>query len=56
MADGRNYRVDHPDFVLASSNNQSRIIIEDPENDRTHTLFALLITSVEETTDANLPA
>lgn len=56
MADGREYRVDHPDFVLASSSNQSLVVVEDPENERVHTLFALLIASVEEIVDANLPA
>ena len=55
MANGREYRVDHPEFVLASSSNQSVIVVEDPENERIHTLFALLIASVEETVDANLP-
>ena len=56
MADGREFRVDYPDFVLASSNNQSQIIVEQPENDRIHHISALLITSVSEVTDANIAA
>ncbi len=56
MADGREYRVDYPEFVLASSSNQSVVIVEDPENERIHTLFALLIASVEEVIAADLPA
>ena len=55
MADGREYRVDHPDFVFAPPTNQSRVIIEEPENGRTHHLSALLMTSIEEITDADLP-
>ena len=47
MADGLEYRVDHPDFVLASSNNQSQVIIETVDNRVLH-LSALLITSIEE--------
>ena len=56
MANGREYRVEHPEFVLASPSNQSQIIIEEPENDRIHHIAVLMITSVEETTDANLAA
>ncbi len=56
MANGREYRVDHPEFVLASSSNQSIVVVEDPENERIHTLSALLITSVEAIVDADLPA
>ena len=55
MADGREYRIDHPDFVLASSNNQSQVIVEEP-NGRIHNLSALLITSIEELANANLAA
>ena len=46
MADGREYRIDHPDFVLASSNEIPQITIEEPDG-RQHFLSALLITSVE---------
>ena len=56
MADGQEYRIDYPDFVLASSSNQSIIIIEQPENDRIHQISALLITSIEQITDANIAA
>ena len=56
MAKGREYRVEHPDFVLASPNNQSWIIIEEPDNDRVHYIAALLIVSIEHASDANLAA
>ncbi len=46
MADGREYRIDHPDFVLAASNEVPQITIEEPDG-RQHWLSALLITSVE---------
>ncbi len=56
MANGREYRVEHPEFVLASPSNQSQIIIEEPENDRIHHIAVSIIASVEEATDANLAA
>jgi hypothetical protein len=46
MADGREYRIDHPDFVLAASNDVPQITIEEPDG-RQHFLSALLVTSVE---------
>lgn len=46
MADGREYRIDHPDFVLASSNDVSQVIIEEP-NGNIHYLSVLLMTSLE---------
>jgi len=46
MADGREYRVDHPDFVLAASSEKPQIIIEAPDGS-VHFLAVLLITSVE---------
>lgn len=46
MADGREYRIDHPDFVLASSTEVPQVLIEE-EDGSTHYLSALLITSVE---------
>ena len=52
MADGREYRVEHPDFVLASSNDFSQVIIEEPDN-RMHYLSALLMTSIEQVAGAN---
>jgi hypothetical protein len=48
MADGREYRIDHPDFVLASANDMSQVVIETPDN-RMHFLSALLMTSIEQT-------
>ncbi len=49
MADGREYRIDHPDFVLASSSDAPNVIIEDPD-DHVHYLSALMITSIEQVT------
>ena len=46
MADGKEYRVDHPDFVLASSNEQTQVVIEDAEGGM-HFLSPFLITSLE---------
>ena len=46
MADGREYRIDHPDFVLAASTDVPQITIEDPDGS-THFLSSLLVTSVE---------
>ena len=46
MADGREYRIDHPDFVLAASTDVPQVTLEEPEG-RIHFLSALLITSVE---------
>ena len=46
MADGHQYRVDHPDFVLAASSDIPQVTIEEPDGTQ-HYLSALLITSVE---------
>jgi len=46
MADGREYRVDHPDFVLAASNEHTQVVIEDAAGGM-HYLSPLLITSLE---------
>jgi hypothetical protein len=46
MADGREYRIDHPDFVLAAASDIPQITIEEPDG-RQHYLSALLITSLE---------
>ena len=46
MADRRDYRIDHPDFVLAASSDIPQITIEEPDG-RQHFLSALLVTSVE---------
>ena len=47
MADGREYRIDHPDFVLASSTEVPQVIIEEPDG-HTHFLSVLLMTSIEQ--------
>ncbi len=46
MADGREYRIDHPDFVLAPVSDVPQITIEDREG-RIQFLSVLLITSIE---------
>jgi hypothetical protein len=46
MADGRGYRIDHPDFVLAAASDVPQITIEERDG-RQHYLSALLVTSVE---------
>jgi hypothetical protein len=50
MADGQEYRIEHPDFILASPNDRTYIFIEQP-NDRVHQLSPLLITSIESVSD-----
>ena len=47
IADGREYRVEHPDFVLASSSDVPQVIIEEPDG-RTHCLSVLLMASLEQ--------
>jgi hypothetical protein len=47
MADGREYHIQHPDFVLASSTDVPQVIVED-EDGRTHFLSVLLIASIEQ--------
>ena len=46
MADGKSYKVDHPDFVLAAASDVPQIIIEDPDG-TVHFLSVLLVTSIE---------
>ncbi len=46
MADGREYRIEHPDFVLAAASDVPQITIEESDG-RQHYLSALLITSIE---------
>ena len=48
MADGRQYHIEHPDFVLAAASDIPQITIEDPDG-RQHYLSALLVTSIEQT-------
>jgi hypothetical protein len=45
-ADGREYRIDHPDFVLAASTDVPQITIEEADGSQ-HCLSALLVTSIE---------
>lgn len=47
LADGRSYRIEHPDFVLASSADTPQVVIEQL-NGSTHRLSVLLMTSIEE--------
>ena len=46
MADGREYRVEHPDFVLAASSSVPQITIEESDG-RQHILSIRLVTSIE---------
>ena len=46
MADGREYRIEHPDFVLAAASDVPQITIEESDG-RQHYLSVLLITSIE---------
>ena len=57
VADGRKFRIEHPDLILASSKNQSEVVTaEEEHNDRMHFVSALLITSVEKVSDTNIAA
>jgi hypothetical protein len=42
IAHGREYRIDHPDFVLAASSDIPQITIEEP-NSRVHFRSGLLV-------------
>ena len=46
MADGREYRIEHPDFVLAASSDLPQVVIEE-HNGSMHFLSVLLMTSIE---------
>ena len=46
MADGRDYRIDHPDYVLAAATDVPQVTIEKPDGSL-HLLSALLIISLE---------
>ena len=52
MADGREYRVDHPDFVLAAASDVPQVILEEPDG-TVHFLSVLLITSVGQISASN---
>lgn len=56
MVDGRKFRIEHPDFVFAPPSKQPWVIVQEPENERTHRLSTLLIASIEESSDASLNA
>ena len=45
VADGREYRIDHPDFVFASPDERTEVVVED--RGHMHYLSAFQITSVE---------
>jgi len=46
LADGREYRIDHPDYVLAASSDVPQVVIEERDGSM-HYLSVLLMTSVE---------
>ena len=46
VADGKEYRIEHPDFVLAAPSDVPQIIIEEPDGN-VHFLSVLLMTSIE---------
>ena len=48
MADGREYPIEHPDFVLAAASDVPQLTIEEPDG-RQHYLSALLVTSIGHT-------
>jgi len=54
MADGRAYRIDHPDFVLAAATEVPQVTIEEPDG-TVHFLSALLMTSVERASREEIP-
>jgi len=55
MADGLEYCIDHPDFVLAAASDIPQITIEELDG-RQHFLSALLVTSVERAAPSAAPA
>jgi len=46
MADGKAYKIEHPDFVLAASSDTPQIILEQ-SNGTIHFLSVLLMTNIE---------
>jgi hypothetical protein len=46
MADGKEHKIEHPDFVLAAASEVPQVIIEEPDG-HVHFLSVLLMTSVE---------
>jgi hypothetical protein len=55
MADGREYRIELPAYVLAAATDVPQITIEQPDGGQ-HFLSALLVTSVERTSRNGSPA
>jgi hypothetical protein len=55
MADGREYWIEHPDYVLAAASDVPQITIEQPDGAQ-HFLSALLATSVEPAARNGSPA
>jgi hypothetical protein len=53
-ADRRDYRIDHPDYVLAAATDVPRITIEEPDGP-VHFLSALLGTSAERISRSDNP-
>lgn len=47
MADDREYRIKHPDSVLAPATEVPQVIIEEPDG-RAHFLSVLLMASIEQ--------
>jgi hypothetical protein len=55
LADGRDYRIDHPDYLLAAATDIPQITIEEPDGTQ-HFLSALLVTSIERVARNGAPA
>ncbi|HEV2394546.1 MAG TPA: hypothetical protein VG146_19520 [Verrucomicrobiae bacterium] len=55
MADGRDYRIDHPDYVLAAASDVPQITIEEPDGTQ-HFLSSLLVTSIQRIARNGTPA
>jgi hypothetical protein len=53
MADGREYRIDSPEFVVSADLHIPQLIIEDAHG-REHFLSVLLMTSIESATVAEV--
>jgi len=46
MADGKEYRIEHPDFVLAAASDVPQVILEEADGS-VHFVSVLLMTSIE---------
>ena len=55
MADGGEYRIDHPDYVLAAASDVPQVTVEEPDGSQ-HFLSALLVTSIEGVARNGAPA